>query len=74
MKRSVPLSANANACGQVTESETKENERTRAETTEPGTDVRIFKNSFAAKIGEKIGVFNSKKTKLCKNLIITVGF
>jgi hypothetical protein len=28
----------------------------------PGTDVIIFKNIFAKKIGEKIGVFDSKQS------------
>jgi hypothetical protein len=27
----------------------------------PGTDVMIFKNIFAEKFGEKIGVFDSKQ-------------
>jgi hypothetical protein len=35
----------------------------------PGTDVMIFKKN-RRKIRQKIGVFDSKQAKLCKNFVI----
>jgi hypothetical protein len=40
----------------------------------PGTDVLIFKNIFAEKFSEKMAFLTQNNAKLCKILIITLGF
>jgi hypothetical protein len=41
---------------------------------EPGKDVMIFKIFSPKKIGKKLAFLTQNKAKLCKNLIITLGF
>jgi hypothetical protein len=40
----------------------------------PGTDVMIFKNIFAKKFCEKIGVFDSKQSLIMQNFDHNIGF
>jgi hypothetical protein len=57
----------------ATKCATKDHRPEKSSTESSSTDDMIFKNIFAEKFSEKIGVFDPKQGQILKKMIITIG-